>query len=72
MLSLIGGAVFGGIGAVVGAISATTSNITNKVEKENFLVINYINSKQQFSSLIFGTASLRSDINTLLKQLTMI
>jgi hypothetical protein len=61
--SLIGGAVFGGVGAVIGAISATTPNVTKEVKKENFLVITYMNSNQQFSSLIFAISGLRTDID---------
>ncbi|MFZ3591222.1 hypothetical protein ACOI1C_18755 [Bacillus sp. DJP31] len=65
--SLIGGAVFGGVGAVIGAISATDPNVTKEIKKENFLVITYMNSNQQFSSLIFPITGLRTDIDICIK-----
>lgn len=55
--SLIGGVVFGGTGAVIGAISATTGpKQQTAMKEEHFLVITYMNNANVFSTLIFSEA----------------
>lgn len=65
--SLVGGMIFGGTGAVIGAISATKPEISKKTTEEKSLVINYVNSQNEFSSLIFSQYPKTLDIENCIK-----